>query len=819
MTNEEFCRALMAADTEDEVVELLRSLGYWEDPKVWRYIGDSDTNWSTIGNQQGDSIAALVEKVVNAIDSYLMNVCLRERIDPKGPNAPQSIREAVARFVENAPNPHADHTGRLYNWLDTDIRKVARQITLAATQGQESESNPSLSIADTGEGQTPDGIPNTFMSLNRRNKIDIPFVQGKYNMGGTGALYFCGERKLQLLVTRRNPSLVSHTGRDSEWGFTVTRREATGERASVFTYLAPVDADSAHRRGSVLSFGRQRMPLLPEASEGLRSAYAREVEYGSLIKLYEYDFSPRSNIVFTRKGLRQKLESHLPELPLPVGVFECRKRFRGKPGSYFTPARGTATRLQQDKNTDKLEFPPLVARLKLDGANIDATVYAFKRTPSGTSRDGFLAEYAQGAGVLYTVNGQTHTQVSNAFFTRKAVGLNYLKDDLLVTVNCSSVDEITREDLFMNSRDRNRVTPKWKELESKIERLLKDEPKLKDLSLQRRQEMIREKTQEDQPLTDLLSLVIEAAPDLARVLLGGERLPAPFPKHGTGSASRAKRFVGKQFPTYFHFDNHKSNDDYVRTAELGRDLRVTFQTDAQDDYFVRTTDRGYMRAIVDDGRSTQEIVDDSLRLADGLARWTTKLPLDASVGDQLTYDFEVTDPFRNDAFKSRLILEVTALRDRFSSGTGKRSRKNEGKGAHSAESGLSLPHVTEVRREDNNWERLDFTEQSALAIYAKPEEDDESVGYDFFYNADNESLLRAQKAVPEDAELIRERFRCSIVLVGLALIRDHTQVSPDSAHSDEGNLQELVAMATRALAPVMLPLVEFVAALSVTSEK
>jgi hypothetical protein len=79
-----------------------------------------------------------------------------------------------------------------------------------------------------GEGQTPRDVPGTFMSLNKSNKLRIPFVQGKFNMGGTGVLRFCGIRNLQLVVTRRDPAIVGAQPSDPDallWSFTVVRRD------------------------------------------------------------------------------------------------------------------------------------------------------------------------------------------------------------------------------------------------------------------------------------------------------------------------------------------------------------------------------------------------------------------------------------------------------------------------------------------------------------------------------------------------------------------------------------------------------------------
>jgi hypothetical protein len=87
-----------------------------------------------------------------------------------------------------------------------------------------------LTISDAGEGQTPARMPDTFLSLvDKSNKLRIPFVQGKFNMGGTGVLKFCGESSLELILSRRDPEIVAR-GKENDstsqrWGFTIVRRE------------------------------------------------------------------------------------------------------------------------------------------------------------------------------------------------------------------------------------------------------------------------------------------------------------------------------------------------------------------------------------------------------------------------------------------------------------------------------------------------------------------------------------------------------------------------------------------------------------------
>lgn len=81
------CLALMNADTEDEVICLLEDAGFWRNHALWRFYGDYENNYNTIGNQQSRPDAALVEKLVNSVDARLMSECLVRGIDPAGPSS------------------------------------------------------------------------------------------------------------------------------------------------------------------------------------------------------------------------------------------------------------------------------------------------------------------------------------------------------------------------------------------------------------------------------------------------------------------------------------------------------------------------------------------------------------------------------------------------------------------------------------------------------------------------------------------------------------------------------------------------------------
>jgi hypothetical protein len=111
--NRALCLALMKADSQEKVVAILQMAGYWDNDDAWRLFGDQEGNYSQIGNQQSEAVAALIEKVVNSIDSRLVNACLEAGIAPTSDEAPKSIREAVARFFDTDKDPRSETAGRM----------------------------------------------------------------------------------------------------------------------------------------------------------------------------------------------------------------------------------------------------------------------------------------------------------------------------------------------------------------------------------------------------------------------------------------------------------------------------------------------------------------------------------------------------------------------------------------------------------------------------------------------------------------------------------------------------------------------------------
>jgi hypothetical protein len=832
----ELCLALMRADSEEEVISLLEEAGLWDDKGLWRFYGDYENNYNTIGNQQGRPDAALVEKVVNAVDARLMNECLVRGIDPEGPAAPQSIRQAVAMFFDEKYRPDSPHAGQVKSWPNEKRTETARWLTLVATGVGPRSGNPSFTISDQGEGQTPEKMPDTFLSLTKSNKLRIPFVQGKFNMGGTGVFEFCGPNGLQLIVARRNPKILkgrlAHPS-DSQWGFTVVRRENAGAgpvRNSVYTYLAPIGAEKKPFQGGVLRFSANSMPIFPQG----RDPYARESEWGTLIKLYEYAATGfKSNIIRSTPNLLSRMDLLLPDVALPVRLYECRPTYKGHEGSFENNLTGLGVRLEDDRGNNLEEGFPSSCPISALGEQMTATIYAFKKGKAET--------YRKHEGIIFTQNGQTHGHLTPDFFTRKAVGLSYLADSILVMVDCSRFTGRAREILFMNSRDRLRSGDLKAEIERALEEMLKQHQGLRDLKERRRREQTEAKLADSKPLEDILESLLKKSPTLANLFLKGLRASNPFKTHKVREEEDdEKPFEGKRFPTFFKFKGKDYGQQLVRETPINMRSRITFETDAENDYFGRASETGQFSLFIVNGDHKIPVKDYvGPNLQNGIGTLSVQLPINCQVGDVISFVAVVTDSSRIDPFLNRFTVKVRPASE--PSGEPAQRRKppsGEIGDDRDVAAGIALPKIIEVYEPDWDKQTPRFDKNTALRIVNAGLLDENGGNgegkpiYDFYVNMDNIYLKTEMKPSNRDPRLINARFTYGMVLLGLALVQqdeaekakaaakkskveEEEEEEEEESCDDDGevNIAQKVADFTQAVAPVLLPMIESLGAL------
>lgn len=755
MENIEIAKKLAFANKEKKVVEILEDENLWNESSHWQYYGGRENNFGEIGNQQSDPAAALVEKITNSIDAKLMAEVLSSGIDPEGENAPSSIADAQEQFFNIT-------SGNLANITARERTTLAENIALVASGDK---TNPSYSVIDKGEGQTPAQMPKTILSLGESNKLRIPFVQGKFNMGGTGALQFCGKRNLQLVISKRNPK-VAEFDRDrtkDKWGFTLVRREdpKEGMKNSTFTYLAP--------QGEILQFETDSLPLWPGEHP---KTYGRPLKWGTFIKLYEYDISGmKTNILF---DLYNKLSLLLPKTALPFRLYE-RRDYEGH--SLQSTLSGLSVRLEEDKNDNLVEGFPTYHKLNVSGQTLQTHVYAFK--------DGSEENYKKNEGVLFTINGQTHGHFTESFFTRKNVGMQYIKDSILVIVDCSELDGRTREDTFMNSRDRLRYTEFRSDVERELEKVLNNHPGLRELREKRQREAVREKTSDTKPFEEALTEILQRSPTFSKLFIEGERLSNPFNLENNNTGDE---FEGEFFPSYFNLIKNY-NKENPKEWHLNERCRVQFETDAENNYFGRDKDPGQFNLFLE-GDPYENY---SLNLWKGKATLNLVMPEDAQIDEVYTFKIEVDDVSRIEPLVCHFYAVVEEKRKTPSGRSGGRDGRSTGEGDNENQTttNLALPKINEVYKDQ--WEDFNFDKQSAL----KPIYNGSS--YDFHINMDNIHLLTEKKHASDvKTEILEYRYKFGMALLGLGLLNE----------GDEENdlLTDDICEITRSISPVFLPM-------------
>ena len=561
---------LYNAPVEKEVEDVLNNYGLIRNPLNWRPYGGNECNFGVVENQQASPVPALIEKITNGIDAILMRRCYEERIDPKSDQAPRSIDEALQQFFPNHKN-----------WdLRKERLKQAERLQILA-DGPRGET--SLTIYDDGEGQAPEDFETSFLSLLRGNKNDIHFVQGKYNMGGTGAIVFCGQRRYQLIASKRyNNGQV--------FGFTLVRRHpltAEEEKRKKSTWYEYLVIDS-----KIPSFTCEGLDL------GL---YNRRFTTGTVIKLYSYDLPSGSRSVISR-DLNQSINEYLFQPALPVFTIDNKKRYPDD-RNLQRELYGLKRRLEEEDSRYIDEFFSESINDHEIG-DIRVTCYVFKprvdRRSVKETRETLRREFFKNnMSILFSVNGQVHGHYTSEFITR-SLKFHLLKNYLLVHVDCTEVNMEFRNELFMASRDRLKEGDKSRKLRHKLAEIL-SKSRLKDIDKDRKASI----TVEGNDAEDLMRNIARNFPirnELAQLLsqnfklndLREGRRRDKAQKTQDKKSDKKNTFNPNRYPSYFNVDVKPRNGEELPMVQipLGGKKTIRFSTDVEDQYFDRINDPG-----------------------------------------------------------------------------------------------------------------------------------------------------------------------------------------------------------------------------------
>jgi hypothetical protein len=762
--------SLLTAENENDVDVVLEKAGYGlNNEDVWAPYGGVENNFSTVGNQQTEPTGAFVEKIINAIDAVLMAECFKADIDPENGRAPKSMVEAVEQFFNV-------HEGRLENLVAKQQTELAERIGVVAV-GE--KATPSYLIIDNGEGQTPNRFPDTLLSLNKSNKMRIPFVQGKFNSGGTGVLQFCGRLNMQLVVSRRNPACPVRDGDTSgnEWGFTLVRRRrpSDGRRSSTYVYLAP--------GGQVPRFtADEGVPVLPQKRNSVRpQPYSEKLLHGTCIKLYNFRWKARS--IATTEA-RYELEKFLHSPCLPFRLTETREY---RANYYSTTISGVWASVigdpeNPDKNKTEAGFPAY-GMLNLRGiGNLPYRLVVFKEG---------LESKRIPHGVFFTINGQVHGGLPNDFVSRQ-LKFDYLKDHLLVSLDCTQMERTVYEDFFMASRDRVRRDEVYETIVDSLKDELREHEGLRELNAARRKKQIEEAVSNDKETASVFNELLKSDPTLSALFSIGDRLVTTL---GPGPSAP---FVGRRFPTFFRIANEPKNG-VVKRCPINRTCRVVFETDAMNDYFERAECRG---EITTDPPSLIE----QSHLWNGVFTARFMVPWDLEPGQEAKVTVRVVDvetESRGKPFESTFTIVAEPEAEKNSDPPPPNPAKPRNRpqpNGRTSSPRLAIPDVVDEHRPDQPF--------SSLRI----KHNDDS-GYDFFLNVDNAFLLtELTRCKSEDRPLIKFWFKYGLALCALGMIQEgkrQAEAEDDGGKPEDDDADDLqkVAGYCNGIARVIVPVI------------
>jgi hypothetical protein len=780
MDNFELFDLLLKAETETEVEDVLKKANYnADDAALWQPFGGFGMNLNQINNQQSDATAALVEKLINSIDAVLMAECYQAGIDPKGPAAPRTMADAVDKLFKVKD-------GRLEHLSAAERTKLAERIQFVAT-GPKKE--PCYLVVDKGEGQTPASFENTFLSLTKQNKDDIPFVQGRFNCGGTGVLPFCGDHKYQLIVSRRHPSCPASPTDTTKglWGFTLVRRQkaAPGRKSSMYVFLAP--------QGKILTFDAPKIMVLPgdSSKNSPAPAYAVPLAHGTCIKLYNYRWKGKSTAT---TEARFELERYLHSVSIPFRISETRSY---SANYYSTTLSGILAQVNEtggeDEATSKFEkgLGPAYGELNLPG--IGHLPYKLFLLKEGFKERNFPH------GVFFTLNGQVHGDLP-ANFVSSTLRFDYLTRSLLISVDCTQMDQAVREDFLMASRDRVRRNEAYDAIYTNLREELREHTGLRMHNALRKKKRLDETLSKEENAADYMQELLKSDPTLASILgIGGNVITT------TGPTTDPVPFNGKKFPTFFRIVK-EPKDGLIKSCPLNRTVRLEFETDAVNEYFDRPDCPG---SVIFDPPNLCV----SSHLWDG--KFTTKfqMPYDANVGDVVDMTITVTDIERDQKaqpfvsqFKIKGVAEAEDLPVPPPGIKPPGTKRNDNGKVSSAV--LSAPDIREVRRELWTDSQFQFDDYSAVKISHA----DEGQGYVFFVNMDNRFLINElHKTKDEESNLVRHWFKYGVVLSALGILKEIERLEEQGGLKDDEDAEPLdldrVGRFAAGLARVVVPMI------------
>ncbi len=686
METKKICLQLLSAESEADVQRIIENTPEMANADNWIPLDNRETNFNVTSNQASDGGKALTELMTNMVDAVLTKHAYLKNIDPRGKEAPATMYEGVDLLIKKLWG------GRLINLEPNDswLRDFAQKNLVIGITGAKTkkEGLPCYTFVDNGEGQAPENFDTTFVSLSAGNKKSIPFVQGKFNMGSSGVLRYCGRRWFKLIVSRRYDGT-------SPWGWTLIRRRPdVGDDLPIAEYfvLSPTSNEIPAFESDI---------LYPFNTMSGSKYDGVSLETGTVVKLYDYQVGSK---FLSFKGSREILNENLVETILPFRLLDFRQLPKSKGALEAARKRGG----ERAEGIDSRPFYGMEFLLlnshREEGLEDEEDAAGQEKIFVGNVSDEELGKIsisairlknelpgwlkASNKRVFHTVNGQVQYKQTRGFLSQSC-RFPALKDRVVVIIDSSSLKFSAHNEVWKGDREHISNTILGERYREKVTQAIKESKALKELQKEIAQQELERATKSES--NALFQKLVDADRNLANLLSDRDpTIKLPAAGGASGGDAGTGEFEGLYSPTFVRLEgriNEKGID-----LPIDRNRPVSALTDAENGYLNRPQNRG--RILLDDDIRSRFGIREHLH--DGeLVLFLDPDRERVHVGETFSFRFRLKDDAMAEAVESETltvrIVEEQKASDK-SSGTGRKQsgdgESRKGKGHNAPVAGL-----------------------------------------------------------------------------------------------------------------------------------
>lgn len=549
---------LLYANKESEITEIIGENADMANSDNWRPVDNRDTNNNVITNQQSSGGKAATELITNMVDAMLTKCCWEKGIDPKSADAPKTMYQAVDKFFTNL------NGGKIINADGKFLQKYAeRNLIIGIVGSNKAAVRPCYVFCDNGEGQHPKDFPDTFLSLSAKHKSEISFVQGKYNMGSSGVLTFCGKCWYKLILSRRHD-------KSGKWGWTLIRKREVSSGLPYAEYYAP--------NGNIQTIEDKHICPFKTKKEEVYKSFS--LSTGTIVKLYEY-YTGKSHGGY--RSARDAFNENLVETILPFRIWDFRFDLpydaRSLYGMEFLLFRGHKEGKSTDDADMKSEDKKIFHIDKIDDRDLGKIVITAIKLNKKFNLD-------TNSRVFHHVNGQVQFKNTRGFLSQ--CKLPALKDRVVIFVDSSALKDGAHLDIWKGDRENIRETSVGEQYKEIVKQSISKSEILKQLNHQVVMNDLAAVAKDSS--RELVQDMVNRDENLALLLEG--KIPDPdILTPDTGEQSQDKlRDDLKPNPTYIKLI--KGRREYEIQVKGSAARQILCDTDAPNDFLTRSKNCG-----------------------------------------------------------------------------------------------------------------------------------------------------------------------------------------------------------------------------------